>query len=106
MWCHVIFFYLQAADKLLIEPHGQTAMKVIHRFLAYNSEWLEKTLGVTVRGVDTLAEKPGVTEAMPVEMPKLVPWEGDIFRTPTPKEMVSHCCNVTFFSRFKLCFDG
>ena len=47
----------QAADKILAEPHGQQALKTIHRFLCYNSEWLQKTLGVTVRGVDTLVEK-------------------------------------------------
>ena len=51
------WFIFQAADKILAEPHGQEALKTIHRFLCYNSEWLQKTLGVTVRGVDTLVEK-------------------------------------------------
>ena len=80
------------ADKILSDPHGQQALKTIHRFLCYNSEWLQKTLGVTVREVDTLAEKTSTNETIPVEQPKLQPWEDDIFRTPTPKEMAMHLC--------------
>ena len=105
-----------AANKILADPHGQTALKTIHRFLSYNSEWLQKTLGVTVREVDTLLGKwPTISslyiqlykvsclftfseksvqsnENIPVEQPKLLPWEDDVFRTPSPKEMVMHCC--------------
>ena len=83
---------LQAADRLLVEPHGQTALKTIHRFLAYNSEWLQKTVGVTVREADTLAEKSLQNNVIPVEQPRLLPWEDDVYKTPSPKEMVMHCC--------------
>ena len=82
-----------AANKILVDPHGQTALKTIHRFLGYNSEWLQKTLGVTVREVDTLAEKSiQNNENILIEQPKLLPWEDDVFRTPSPKEMALHCC--------------
>lgn len=80
------------ADRLMVDQHGQTALKTIHRFLSYNSEWLQKTVGVTVREVDTLADKSVQNEVIPTEGPKLLPWEDDIFRTPLPKEMVMHCC--------------
>ena len=53
---------------------------------------MQKTLGVTVREVDTLAEKTSTNETIPVEQPKLQPWEDDLFRTPTPKEMAMHLC--------------
>ena len=92
------------ADKLLSEPHGQTALKTIHRFLSYNSEWLQKTVGVTVREVDTLAEKSIQNEVIPVEQPRLLPWEDDVFRTPAPREMVMHCCKESFemFTLFEI----
>ena len=85
------------ADRLLVEPHGQTALKTIHRFLSYNSEWLQKTVGVTVREVDTLAEKSIQNEVIPIEEPRLLPWEDDVFRTPAPREMVMHCCKFLWF---------
>lgn len=53
---------------------------------------MQKTLGVTVREVDTLAEKTSTNDTIPVEQPKLQPWEDDLFRTPTPKEMAMHLC--------------
>ena len=90
-----MFSTFQVADKILSDPHGQQALKTIHRFLCYNSEWLQKTLGVTVREVDTLAEKTSGNETVQVDQPKLQPWEDDIFRTPTPKEMAMHLCKFS-----------
>ena len=75
---YLIIFWLKVADSILSEPHGQEALKTIHRFLCYNSEWLQKTLGVTVRGVDTLVEKS--SDMGGDDGPKLLPWEDDIFR--------------------------
>ena len=36
------------AKELLAEPHGQVAMKAVHRFLAYNAEWVGQVVGVQV----------------------------------------------------------
>jgi hypothetical protein len=48
---------------------------------------------VSPRGGDSLQEKPGqqIGQASG-DQPKLTPWEDDIFKTPTPKEMMTHCC--------------
>ena len=81
---------------LLVAILGTKVLIFSYRFLCYNSEWMQKTLGVTVREVDTLAEKTSTNDTIPVEQPKLQPWEDDLFRTPTPKEMAMHLCKNLF----------
>ncbi len=41
------FLPTQVADQLLCEPSGQEALKAVYRFVSYNSEWIQRAVGVS-----------------------------------------------------------
>ncbi len=41
------FFARQVSDQLLSDQYGQEALKAVYRFVSYNSEWIQRAVGVT-----------------------------------------------------------
>ena len=73
------------SEQLLLEPMGQEALSAIYRFITHNSEWVQRTLGVTASiGGGT----GGGADDGEEEKPKLVPWGEKTFKEPSPKETI------------------
>ena len=76
---------------------GQESLKAIYRFVSYNSEWIQREVGVTVAigGGSGGGEKGGMQE----EKPKLVPWGEKTFKEQTPMEMNNKIGKFSFFQK-------
>ncbi len=42
-----LFLAHQVSDQLLSDQYGQEALKAVYRFVSYNSEWIQRAVGVT-----------------------------------------------------------
>ena len=90
-----IFIYLQLTEEFLCDPYGQEALKAIYRFVSYNSEWLQKSLGVSISppGMETSAAmqaSAGGQRGSIVDEAKLVPWSEKTFKQINVYDMMEN----------------
>ena len=88
-----VFFssYSQIANEFLCDPYGQEALKALYRFVSYNSEWLQRALGVTAAEPGTTPSGPmggGPGSYVAIEEAKLVPWSEKTFKEINVHEMM------------------
>ncbi len=80
------------ANDMLSDESGQFALKVLHRFINYNTDWLQSCLGITDGGVQFASPDTAVS-------PMIKPWGSDLYPPPNPISMMNQiggslCFNV------------
>ncbi len=82
------------ANQLLSDPNGQESLKAVYRFITYNSDWVQRALGVTpviggTSNAGSFVHKADEDETKP----QLAPWEEKTFKEATPAEICSKIGN-------------
>ncbi|CAB4069978.1 unnamed protein product [Lepeophtheirus salmonis] len=73
------------ANSISEEPEGQMALKAVHRFVSYNSDWVRSSMSVSVLSND-----------IEILSNTIKPWDSTTFEDPSPFESVEHINGILF----------